>query len=296
MNFFELFIIYIIIIFLIGTVKGEGEITINIKPKTGIINKKFGSSKKEFSFQIDCEVDQNITNNITKIDIIIPIKNLDNDKTYSARCNLIPVRLINNEQTVDTSIYCIINLTEYANNELNKDSNIIINLENDNHISTDYTSTTSTAVLNFTNFGDISAILSVNDLTLIKLDEEYCKNNNYLFEIDSQTINRPLLSTICYIALFGDTDHPIAKCAIPMKGNTIKCFVDVSQKKYKKGDHISIKKQELVPCENGQHIKIDSDISNTISINEDCGEIINNSNEYIYLYKILFVLFFLYLL
>ena len=50
--------------------------------------------------------------------------------------------------------------------------------------------------------------------------------------------------------------------------------------------------QNLVPCENGQHIKIENDISNTITISEDYGEIINNSNEYIYLNIIFFAMFF----
>ena len=75
---------------------------------------------------------------------------------------------------------------------------------------------------------------------LLKLEEDYCKNNYYLFDINinSEIIARPLLSTICIIALSEDKDHPIAKFTILVTGNKIKCFVDVSQIKYKKDDHI----------------------------------------------------------
>ena len=41
-------------------------------------------------------------------------------------------------------------------------------------------------------------------------------------------------------------------------------YVDVSQKKYVQNDKIIIKAQDLVPCENGQNIKIINDTKNKL--------------------------------
>ena len=285
---YKLHILYIIIIFLIVNVKNVGEVVqVKITAMTGIINKQYDTISKEFSFQIDCEVDKNITNNITKIDINITVKNLDNnDKIYeNVACHLVPVRVFN-EDTATTNIFCIIE--DINKNELTKESNIIVE-----GITSVTGESDANAHLTFVNFDEIKENLPFDELTLIKLDTGFCQNNNYLFDIEfSQTTEkRPLLSTICNIALSEDEAHPIANCAIPLTGSKIKCFVDVSNKKYKKGDQITIKKQDLVPCENGQHMKIEEDATNSIKISEDCGEVINNSNEYINFSKIFLLLF-----
>jgi hypothetical protein len=284
---YKLHILYIISIFLFVNIKNEDMIQVTITAMTGIINKQYDRISKEFSFQIDCEVDKNITNNITKIDITIKVKNLDvNDKIYeNVVCHLVPVRVFN-EGTATTNIFCIIE--NINKNELTKESNIIVE-----YIPSNIEDNDVNAKLTFENFDKIKENLPFEELTLMKLDTGFCQNNNYLFDIEfSQTVEkRPLLSTICNIALSEDQAHPIANCAIPLTGNKIKCFVDVSNKKYKKDDQITIKAQGLVPCENGQHMEIANDATNSIKISEDCGEIINNGSEFINFSKIFRLLF-----
>ena len=129
-------------------------------------------------------------------------------------------------------------------------------------------------------------------MTLNNLEEDNCKNNNFLFEINANNIeDRPLLSTICIIKL-DDELHPEASCAIPKDGLKIKCFVDVSETKYVKDDDIIIKAQDLVPCENGQILKITNNANNILVIKKECGEMINNKNDY-FTFNILFSLFLL---
>ena len=50
---------YLIIILLIIKISEEDTISINVVPKTGIINKKI--DKQTFAFDIECEVNENIT-------------------------------------------------------------------------------------------------------------------------------------------------------------------------------------------------------------------------------------------
>ena len=56
-----------------------------------------------------------------------------------------------------------------------------------------------------------------------------------------------------------------------------------------------IKKQGLIPCENGQAIKLPNDAINKLEVMEDCGEMVFMSNNYLYINK-LFLIFLLYLL
>lgn len=282
-----LYIISLILILISST--NEDAIDIRVTAKTGIINKKLESSKTQFSFEINCEVNKNITNNITKIDILIKVKKPDDEKVYDSICNLAPVRFIE-EETALTNIICIIDLERPS--ELDEEVNLIIasGPTKDNSDFSDF------ANFIFTNFDEISEVIEIRDLTLENIEEDYCKNNNFLFEIISGKIERtPLQSTICSVSLANDESHKNAKCAIPVSGNKIKCFVDVSETKYVENNNITILAQDLVSCENGQNLRIVNNAINKLNIKKDCGELVNNDNQGHFL-KQFFYLFFLLIL
>ena len=119
-------------------------------------------------------------------------------------------------------------------------------------------------------------------MTLSYLEEDYCKNGNFIFQMTSTENfenNNQLESTICIVALTNDESHKKARCVIPMNGVKMKCSVDVSEEKYEQGNTIIIKKQDLVSCENGQILEIKNDPSNTLTIKEEC--IKRNYNSYL---------------
>ena len=252
----------------------EDIINVDVKAKTGIINKKLNknvdSTKTKFSFEIECEVNKNISNNMTNISITIQVKKIEDSNSKDALCNLVPVRVYE-AGTAITTLYCLITGPSFRE----EDFLIIANVptQEDSNV----------AEFNFQDFNAIDSNINIRGLTLEYLDENYCKNNYFLFKMSSDEITvKPLLSTICNIGLDGDEDHPIARCAIPLIGTTIICNVDVSNKKYKENDKISIKSQSNVPCENGQLIKIEQDATNELKIQKDCGEIVNNNMKYLY--------------
>jgi hypothetical protein len=286
---FHKFLYIIALILIIISSTNEDAIDIIVTAKTGIINKKLESSKTQLSFKINCEVNKNITNNITKIDILIKVKKPNDEKVYDSICNLVPVRLIE-EETALTNIYCIIDLERPS--ELNEEVNLII-ANGPTEGNSDFS---AFANFIFTNFDKISEVIEIGDLTLEYMEEDYCKNNNFLFEIISGNIEIiPLQSTICSVSLANDESHKIAKCAIPVSGNKIKCFVDVSETKYVENNNITILAQDLVSCENGQHLRIVNDAINKLIIKEECGELVNNDNQGNFL-KEFFYLFFLLIL
>ena len=279
-----IFFSLIIIFFFISITQED---IIDVTAQTGIINKNFDSDNNIFSFDIESEVNKNITNNITKIDIFLRVQEYGSSQIMNALCFLLPVRVYEDSNST-TQLKCAINLTE--SQKLNKESNLKIE-------SGPIQGPTETSItLNFHKFDDISIIINVGDLTLKYLDEEvnHCSNNHFLFEISSNIERAPLQSTICKVSISEDQNHTEANCAIPFYGNKIICYVDVSQKKYVRGDKIIINAQDLVPCENGQNIKIINDAKNKLEIKEECGEIINNKSKYFYISEIL--LFFLLLI
>ena len=260
------------------------QVEVHITAKSGIVNKEIDSTKTIISFEIECEVDKNISNNMTILGINIAVKKLDDANAVNAKCNLAAVRLIN-VLAESTKLHCIINLTE-SNPSFGVEDDLIV--ESWSSIG----ATNPAATFSFYNFEQIKQVININGLTLEYLNDGYCKNNNFLFKITSTLNPNPLLSTICYINLDGDTNHKKARCAIPLNGNTITCNVDVSQKKYNQNDKISIKIQDNVFCENGQMIKISEDATNELTIKEECGEIINNNNKYLYYNYIFFIILF----
>ena len=272
------------IIFLLIEISQEDSIEIIVTAKTGIINKKL--DKDKFSFEIECEVNKNITNNISKIGINIKVKEADDDGSEgkTALCYLEPVRVF--EESSTTHLLCTIELDDFRTFHT---SNEEINLITDGNPS--IASTDLPVTFDFEDFDQISGIINIEgDLTLKYLDEDenYCNNNHFLFEIISSTDIKPLQSTICKVKLSDDKEHTEANCAIPFVATKIKCYVDVSQKKYVPNDNIIIKAQNLVPCQNGQNIELSNDATNKLIIKEECGEIINNKKNYIYIRELLF--------
>lgn len=277
-------VLCIFTIFSLMNFSHEEKVEVTVTAKTGIINKEIDSTKTEFSFEIECEVNKNITNNISKINILLTVKELINSQTYNSECHIKPVRITEEDETTTTNLLCII-LFEQPQHVLNGETFLVIS-NGPNQESSD------TANFTFLNFDQISNYINLGGLTLKHLEEDECKNNYFLFEINCKTIeSMPLLSTICKIKL-SDEFHQEANCAIPINGTKIKCFVDVSKTKYIKDDNITIKAQDLVPCENGQILKIASNANNILIINDECGEIINNKNNF-FNYNILFFLFLL---
>lgn len=276
-----------ILIFILPLIKTQ--VNVEVTATSGIIDKNIDSTKTMFTFKIECEVNKNISNNITRIDIFITVKKVnDADSTgVNTICNLAPVRVINvSKQT--THLLCRLNLTN---------THASFNLEDNLEISSGPTQQSQTgvavaAIFHFTDFDKISTVINVGRLTLEYLDDRYCKNNNFLFKMISTSIERPLLSTKCNIGLDGDNNHPFAECAIPMIGNNITCKVDVSRKKYRENDKISIKAQSYIPCENGQMIQILQDATNELIIKEECGEIINNNMDFLYIRDLFIVILF----
>ena len=273
-------ILYLLLISLLISFSNQSLEEVKVTAKTGIIKKELDSSKSKLTFYIDCMVNKNISNNITSINIQLKVKTPDINDPLIAICNIIPVRVI--EEEALTSLFCIMNFSRDSDN-IDEETNLMIEdgpkLENSEDA--------NKVKFNFEDFEKISTTINIEELTLNYLEDDYCSNNHFLFEMTSSEITqKPLLSTICKIKLSDDEAHPEARCAIPIKGTKIKCFVDVSQAKYVQNDNIIIKAQNLVPCENGQNIEI-PDATNKLTIKEECGEIINNKNEFFYINKII---------
>ena len=281
------------IIFLLITFTNEEPIEIEVTAKSGVVNTKYNSKNKEFTFEISCEVNKNITNSVTKINISLKVVKypINGEPEIPVSCRIKPVRVWGEDSVSETSFLCIFNTNEYS--FINENTILIFPTD----ITQDST-TLNIVKLNFNKFNDISIPIEINSLTLNNIEKDYCIHNNYIFEINTDKDfkdNPPLEATICKIALFNDEFHKIARCVIPVNGVKMKCSIDVEEKKYKKDDIIMIKKQGLIPCENGQAIKLPNDAINKLEVMEDCGEMVFMSNNYLYINK-LFLIFLLYLI
>ena len=238
---------------------------VKLTAKTGIINKVI--NKEQFSFIIKIDVYQNITNSIAKVYFKLNIGKEKDNYDITSICNVKPVRVAEG-QSSETDLKCSFDTPGHPH--LNTETNLFVGVSSDNFSPT----LVETGDITFTleKFHQISNPIELEEqkLTYTKDDDE-CVNKHYIFEIVNKVdITSPLQSTVCTLALFGDDDHKEARCVIPVSGNTIKCSVDVSKKKYTKGSKIIIKKQDLIQCQNGQNIEIGDDSENELTINEDC--------------------------
>ena len=268
----------------------EEALEIEVMALSGLVNTNYDSKERLFTFDILCEVNKNITNNIAKINIKIKVKKypVDNEPLIDAICHLKPVRVAK-DSVSQTLLKCFFDTTDYP---FIKEDIILIYA---NNYTPDY-GTLDQVTFTFNKFEDISRLIRVNMQTLNNLNDDSCIHNNYLFEINTDFDfgeDSLLESTICRVEISGDEFHKIARCAIPMKGNIMKCYVDVEEKKYKKGDIIAIEKQEVVLCDNGQAIKLLCDQKKMLSVKEECGEEIFTNNNYLYFNKLSFSLLFI---
>ena len=276
---FKLNILFLIILILLIIFSKSDPEHVTVTAKTGIINREISSDKKSFSFDVECEVNQNITNNLTKKIIILEVtKERGSTDIIEAECNIKPVRVYEEQKSL-TNLMCLINL---VNIDINENTKLFIN-----------SITSESNIFQFKQFNTISDPITIGTITLnYTEDDDECKNNNYIFEIIVQNDigKRPLQAMICYIPLYGDSDHKEARCVVPFIGKIMKCSVDVAEKKYTKESKISIKKTDLIQCKNGQNLELQYDAENELAIKEECGEIINNRSYFIYFkFSILFV-------
>lgn len=262
----------------------EEPLQIDVIPLTGLVNSKYDSKWHIFTFDILCKVNKNITHSIGKIKIKIKLKKYpDNGEgLIISYCNIIPVRVAQNSMS-ETCLKCSINTNAYP---FVKQDTILIY--------SDYIEqeTSDKAVFSFNNFEHISSLINVNIESVNNINNGLCLNDKYIFEINTQDDfkNNPLLeSTICRVELSDDEFHNLARCAIPMEGKKMKCYIDIEEKKYKKGDNIVIEQQDIVPCDNGQAIKLLTDPKKTLSIVEECGAKIFTNNINKLFFSLLFI-------
>ena len=280
---------YLLFAFLIN-ISYEETLEIEVTALSGLVNTNYDSKKNIFTFDILCEVNKNITNNIGKINIKIKVKKypINNEPLIDAICHLKPVRVAKNSVS-QTCLKCSFNTSDYP---FIKEDIILIYANN----YTPDSETLDQVIFRFNKFEGISRLIHVNMQMLNNLNDDSCIHNKYLFEINTDFDfgeDSLLGSTICSVEISDDELHKIARCAIPMKGNIMKCYVDVEEKKYKKGDNIAIEKQEVVLCDNGQAIKLLSDQKKILSVKEECGETVFTNNNYLYFNKLLLSLLYI---
>lgn len=279
-----LFFIFNIILLIIYTNEEEVKTAVKITATSGIIKKEKNSKTKILSFIIPCQVDKNITNKISIVDITFNTKKPeDTSKIFPSICNLHSVRLESDENYANSYLSCQLNYTNYKDENIDEDMNLII----DGNPS--YTS--DIVVFTFENFDKIGQAIEISDLYIFNSNSDICSNNNYHFKMNftSMSIN-PLESTACNIGINNDI-HDTARCAIPLGNYDIICSIDVSEEKIEKGEKIEIKSQELVKCENGQNLKIVNDAQNILEINEECDKSIFIAFNIFYLFVLFLMLF-----
>ena len=289
MNHIFKFMIFVLLI----NISYEEALEIEVTALTGLVNSNYDSKKSIFTFDIFCEVNKNITINIGKINIKIKVKKypIDNENLIDADCYIKPVRVAK-DSVSETCLKCSFDTTPYS---FIKEDTIII-YEGNNRQDP---GTLDRVIFKFNKFEGISGLINVNMQTLNNLNDDSCIHNKYLFEINTNVDfeqSSLLESTICRVELSDDEFHKLARCVVPMKGNKMKCYVDVEEKKYKKGDNIVIGEQEVVPCDNGQAINFIITSKQILNVKEECGEKVFTNNYYLYFNEQFFLLLLIILL
>mgnify|MGYP006873133484 CR=1 FL=1 len=282
----------ILFVLLIYLLYGE-PIEIEVTALTGLVNPKYDSKKSIFTFDILCEVNKNISNIIGKINIKIQVQKypIDDVHLIDAICHIKPVRVAKNSVS-ETSLKCSFNTTDYP--FIKEDTILIYKSNNGQDIET-----LNEVRFTFIKFEEISNLINANIESVNNINEENCIHNNYLFEINTDADfeeNSLLESTICRVAISDDEFHQLARCVIPMKGSILKCYIDVEEKKYKKGDSIIIGNQDIVPCDNGQAINLLSNSKKVLNVIKECGETVFTNNNYLYFNEIFFSVLFVLIL
>ena len=286
----KLFFILNILLLIIYT-KEEDKISVTITATSGIINKVKYSRKKILSFIIPCQVDKNITNSISRVDIAFKTKRPGGDKQFEVTCNLNSVRIDSDDNYANTYLSCQLNYsTDYINDKIDDDMNLVI----DKSYTPQYTS--NIVEFNFQKFEEIGQAIEISGLYIFNSDNDNCYDNYYHFKMNyTDFTNKPLESTVCYIALSNNEVHDTARCAIPINTNTKKydiiCTIDISEEKMEKGEKIEISSQSLVNCENGQILEITDNAKNVLEIDEDCDKSFLLIFNKFYLFILFLILF-----
>ena len=261
MNFIFYSFLFITLILYSNT---DDKITITVNATSGIIEKRENLKLKLLYFKIPCRVDNNITKNISKIDIEIKTKIPELDEILPSICNLNSVRLEPDSNFADTYLNCILNYTNYNSENIDNDMNLII--------AYNPTYTSDVAEFIFNNFENSGKPMEINGLFIYNLETDFCEGTNFFFEMNFTSINtNPIESTVCEFEISENNIHNIATCAIPFSSNIIKCAIDASKEKVEEGEKIKIKAQNYAKCRNGQVVNIKSDSQNTLEINEECS-------------------------
>ena len=288
----KLFFILNILLLIIYT-KEEDKISVTITATSGIINKVKYSRKKILSFIIPCQVDKNITNSISRVDITFKTKRPEDNKQFEVTCNLNSVRIDSDDNYANTYLSCQLNYsTDYKNDNIDDDMNLVIDYSD-----TSYPKYTPDIVeFNFQKFDQIGEKIKISGLYIFNSDNDNCYNNYYHFKMKyTGFTNNSLESTVCYIALSNNEVHDTARCAIPINTDTknydIICTIDISEEKMEKGEKIEISSQSLVNCENGQILEITDNAQNVLEIDEDCDKSFLLIFNKFYLFILFLILF-----
>ena len=263
----KIYCIFLLLILIIYS-REDDPIQVKITAMSGIINKEIItiSNQKKLSFNIECIVDKNITTKISKIDIAIKIKILEEDTTFDSTCNIVSALIDSDKSDVYTKLKCKM---DYNNDNI-VDKNLIV----DSSGTPTYTS--DKATFTFENFDKIGPPIEIRGLNIYNLEKDFCENKIFKFEMkftnDDNSYVRPLESTICDIKLSNNEVHNMAKCAIPYIPNIVLCYIDVSEKKITKGEKIEINQQTNSKCQNGQVVNIGDDAQNILEMEVDCDK------------------------
>ena len=265
----KIYCIFLLLILIIYS-REDDPIQVKITAMSGIINKEIItiSNQKKLSFNIECIVDKNITTKISKIDIAIKIKILEEDTTFDSTCNIVSALIDSDKSDVYTKLKCKMDYSTYNNDDI-VDKNLIV----DSSGTPTYTS--DIATFTFEDFPKIGTPIVIQGLNIYNLEKDFCENKIFKFEMkftnDDNSYVRPLESTICDINLSNNEVHNVAKCAIPYSSNVVLCYIDVSEKKITKGEKIEIKQQTNSKCQNGQVVNI-GDAQNILEMEVDCDK------------------------
>ena len=152
-------LLFILNILLLIIYTKEDKISVTITATSGIINKVKYSRKKILSFIIPCQVDKNITNSISRVDITFKTKRPEDDKQFEVTCNLNSVRIDSDDNYANTYLSCQLNYsTDYKNDNIDDDMNLVI----DKSDTPQYTS--NIVEFNFQKFEEIGQAIEISGL------------------------------------------------------------------------------------------------------------------------------------
>lgn len=229
-----------------------------ITATSGFINKELDSDNN-LSFLIKCLVNSVIDG----FNLTIPIT-CDSVEGY-AECKIKSVKKLENENG-QTELNCTIKQSNFTSITLSNESHInITSIKYDKYI--------------FKKFDQLPSSVSASVSKIEYNSTDGCKNNNLVFKINVEMNANPPLAMRFNLALTSPESHKEANCILPTIGNTITCKIDVGEKKINQGEKISFDQQQIV-LENGQSLTINKLIY-PLNIEQDCGEQINSSGNFI---------------